>query len=448
MKPFVAGFIAVAMLWMYPAAAQESSSLSLQQSLQYAVNHSAQVKKAQLEIVKGQHQIKEILGSGLPQLSLSGNLQYNALLPTSFIPNFFQGKPEELIPVQFGTTFNTQTGIQLQQLLYNKTFDLGLTAAKTLNEFNELLVTKSKEDILLDVARLYYQVQLTAKQGAIIRANLDQVNALLRLTQLQVDNGLGKKVDVDQIKVNKINLENQLQNLQLQHEQQLFLLKYAMQMPLDAPLTLTDTLTEGNYRAPDIAAFLPSFNKRIGLSILDKQQELNQLDVERYRSGYYPSAYLIGNYAWQGQADQFSDYGKGNSWADFAILGVQFSMPLFDGFQRKRKIEQIKVSMLQAEEDRRFTLLSMQLQHKNALQSLQVNINNLQALDENRRLSEEVYRVAQNRFKEGIAPIVEVLNAETAMRTAQTNYLSALFQVKIAEVELWHANGHLLEMVP
>ena len=61
-------------------------------------------------------------------------------------------------------------------------------------------------------------------------------------------------------------------------------------------------------------------------------------------------------------------------------------------------------------------------------------------------VAEEIYNIAQKRFKEGLAPITELLDAETSMRESQSNYFTTLAQIKIAEINLLHANGKLVEL--
>jgi outer membrane protein TolC len=91
-------------------------------------------------------------------------------------------------------------------------------------------------------------------------------------------------------------------------------------------------------------------------------------------------------------------------------------------------------------------IMGFNLQHNNAVRTLRSNMNSLNSLKENRRLAEEVYRVSQSRYKEGIAPIIELLQAETAMRDAQTNYIGALMQVKLAELDILQSNGELIKL--
>jgi outer membrane protein TolC len=444
MKDFQFLFCFVLFIGTMTARAQEPPKLmSLEECANFAIQNSPRVQTALLEIEKSSQQVKEVLSSGLPQVSASGNFTYNFKLPTQLLPGEIIGSPGELVEVQFGTDLNTIFTGEVNQLVFNKSFFLGLDASRKVKKLSELQAQKSKEDITYDIAQLYYQIQVTEKQKAILQANLNQVERLFNLTQKQFENGFAKKIDVDQLRVNRINLQNQLKNVDLQVEQLKQTLKFLMAMPLDAPIALTDTIDEQAYAVPDVQMFSPDFSQKTDLAVLDAQADLNQLNEEQFKAGYWPTLNAFANYNYQGQGNSFSEL----QWFDFGAIGLNLSIPIFDGFRKKAQIQQARIEQAQLAETRRMTQQSLRLDYNQGLQQLQTNINNLQALAENRRVAEEVYRVAQQRFTEGIAPITEVLSAETAMREAQTNYLTTLLQVKLAEIDILNAKGTLLNAI-
>jgi outer membrane protein TolC len=425
--------------------AQDEQALTLQGSVQYALQNSPQVQTAQLNVERNDQRVKEILSVGLPQVNLNGNYTYNLKLATQLIPNLFgpNPNPEELVPVQFGTRMSTIFSGEVSQLLFSRTFFVGLDAAKKSRKLYELQTDQAKEELAYTIAQLYYSIQVTQKQRNILQANLDQVRSLVSLTEKQFNNGLAKKIDVDQLQVNRINLENQLKNLDLQVEQLKQTLKFNMAMPLDQPIVLTDTINEQDFAVPDVQVFTADFTQRKDLAILDVQAQLNQLNVDQYRYGYWPTLSAFGNYNYQGQGNRFNDL----TWFDFGAVGLNLSVPLFDGFKKRAQIQQARIDQLQLEQTRRLTAQSINLGYNQAIQELQTNINNLRALAENRRVAEEVYRVSQSRFTQGIAPITEVLTAENSMREAQTNYLSALLQIRLADLAIQNAKGTFLNAI-
>lgn len=425
-----------------PLQAQgEPQALTLQASVQYALQNSARIQTALLNVDKNDQFVKEVLSAGLPQVNLSGNYTYNLKIATQLVPaEFFGGSAGEFAKVQFGTKMNTTLSGEVTQLLFSRTFFLGLDAARKSRKLYELQTDQVKDELAYTIAQLYYSIQVTQKQRNVLQANLDQVKSLLSLTEKQFTNGMAKKIDVDQLNVNRINVENQLKNLDLQVEQLKQTLKFNMAMPLDQPITLTDTISEASFVLPDLQMFTADFSQQKDLAILDVQAQLNQLNVDQYRYGYWPSLSAFGNYNYQGQGNKFSQL----TWFDFGSVGLSLNVPIFDGFRKRAQIQQARIDQLQLNQTRRLTTQSISLAYNQALLELQTNINNLQSLSENRRVAEEVYRVSQSRFTQGIAPITEVLTAETSMREAQTNYLSALLQVKLAEIAIQNAKGTLL----
>lgn len=422
------------------------STLSVKESVQFALKNSPMLQKAKLDTRKSQEQVREYKSTGLPQVSASAGFTYNVKLPTQLIPNFFQGKPDELVPVQFGTDLNTTMGAEVNQLLYSQQYWTGIKAIKALNNLNQTTELKTEEEVAYNVVKMYYQVQTISKQRELVVANLEQINGLLKATTLQYQNGLAKKLDVDQLKVNKITLETQLQNLDLSYEQGLQALKFAMSMPQETQLTLSDTLNEVVVPTLDAAALAPSYQNRLDLTLLDQQTTLQQLNADQFRATAWPTLRAFGNYNFQGQGNGFGELGKNQNWFSFSAIGLNLNIPIFDGFYRKSKIEQVKIDMLKIAEDRKQTMQSLQLQHSQSAQQLTSYANTLNALRENRKVAEEVYAVTQKRYKEGVANITEVLVAEKTMREVQSNLLANLLQFQLAKVDLEYANGKIREL--
>ncbi|MDX2071420.1 MAG: TolC family protein [Haliscomenobacter sp.] len=422
------------------------STLSVKESVQFALKNSPTLQKAKLDTRKSLEQIREYKSTGLPQVNASVGFTYNAKLPTQLIPNFFQGKPDELVPVQFGTDLNTTAGAEVNQLLYSQQYWVGIKAIKAVGNFNQTVELKTEEEVAYNVVKLYYQVQTIYKQRDLIVANLEQINGLLKATDLQYKNGLAKKLDVDQLRVNQITLQTQLQNLELNYQQGLQALKFAMSMPQETQLTLSDTLSEIVMPNADPTYLEPSYQNKLDLTLLDQQTTLQQLNADQLRATSWPTLRAFGNYNFQGQGNGFGELGKNQNWFSFSAIGLNVSIPIFDGFYRKSKVEQIKIDMLKIAEDRKQTMQSLQLQHSQAKQQLLSYWNTLTALRENRKVAEEVYAVTQKRYKEGIANVTEVLVAEKTMREVQSNFLGNLLQYQLAKVDLDYANGKIREM--
>ena len=291
--------------------------IDLKSAMKYAVEHHASVQKAQIEIAKGNELVRESLSSGLPQLNASAGIINNLAIQTIIAPaTIFGGPPGEYAELTLGTKWNTSAGIQLDQMVFNKTWLLGVRATRELTDFYKLVLEKNKDQVVGDVAKLYYQIQLSRTQRGILDANIQQIKGLLTVTQKQFENGFGKKIDVDRLKVQQSNLEIQVMNLDLQIRQAEMALKFAMNMPLESEIVLTDTISERMFDEVQLAMAQPSYTMKPDLLILKKQELLYQLDVDRWKASYYPTLAFYGNYNYQWQSDKLSELGNGTFWTD------------------------------------------------------------------------------------------------------------------------------------
>lgn len=422
-------------------------ALDLKSAMQYAVDNNSKVIQGKLDEAKGLIDVDQLLSAGYPQINANAQFVYNPLLQVIFFPDFLNGKPEDIKPVTIGTHWGTNASLEVSQLVFSPEFRVGLKAAQKAAELYRTRAEATKEDLILQVAKGYYAVQAVKAQKANIEANLFKIKELLKLTNAQVANGLGRKMEADQLGLTALNLENQLNNLEIQIQQQINLFKLSLQMPLTTEIELTDTLNEDSYNLPELIALQPNYNNRIGLTLIEQNQVLNKINLNRYKASYWPTANLFANLAAQAQPKNFSDFLGSNSWASFSSVGLRLRIPIYDGGLRKTQVESVEIDLKKGEEDKRQLLSVYETQFENAKKSLELNLNNLKPLKKAKSLAEEIYVLSQQRFQEGLAPLTETLNAETSLREAKNNVLSALFQVRMAELDLLHANGQLMKFL-
>ncbi len=422
-------------------------ALDLKSAMQYAVDHNSKVMQGKLDEAKGMLNVEQLLSTGYPQINGNAQFVYNPLLQVIFFPDFLNGKPDDIRPVTIGTHWGSNASVEVTQLVFSPEFRVGLNAAKKATELYRTQAEATKEELILQVAKGYYAVQAVKSQKANLEANLFKVKELLKLTKAQVENGLGRKMDSDQLSLTAFNLENQLNNLEIQIQQQMIMLKLSMQMPLTTEITLTDILSESEYTLPDLITLQPNYNNRIGITLIEQNQTLNKINLDRYKASYWPTANLFANLAAQAQPRNFSDYLSSNSWASFSSVGLRLRVPIYDGGFRKSQVESVKIDIKKGEEDKKQLLSLYEAQFEHSKKTLESNLNNLNPLKRARALAEEMYELSQQRYQQGLAPLTETLNAETTLREAKNNVLSALFQVRLAELDLLHANGQLMKFL-
>jgi outer membrane protein TolC len=414
--------------------------LTLKDAVNYAVQNSANVRKARLDIAGGKYKTEEIRSRALPQISGSAGLTYNPIIGQLVVGD---------LSFQLGRKWNANAGVQLSQELFNQQVFTGLKAAKTSESYYNLLAGLTEEQIIEQVANNYYQVLVNRQQISVIDTNIKNVRVVEKIINNQYQNGLAKKIDVDRIRVNLTNLQNQREqslNAVTQLENQL---KFYMGMPVETSIILPPTeLTE----VQGLPVFPDSINVngRTELRLLDIQSELYALQRKAYISEYYPTLSLTGNLSYTGQSDKFDLFKSKNSsafWYDASAIGVTLRVPIFNGFATRARVRQANVDILKNAEDRRETTNSLNLAYENAKIQLRNSVNTINSQRQNVTLAQEIYRSTQNNYNNGLAALTDLLDTENALTEAQNSYTQALLNYRIAEIQLIKSNGNIKSLL-
>ena len=430
--------------------AQESKTtgLSLQQCVQMAVKKNINVKTARIDDEKNRVKKGEALAALLPKVNFNSSLTDNILLPTTVLPGEFLGKPGTMVPLQMGSTYSASASLSINQVLYNQT---ALTAVKLLKKYTDmsgLSVEKASEDIAFEVAKLYALGQTTIEQRKLIDKNISNTERLRDITKITVDNGIGKQVDLDRVNVNLENLYTQQSNTQAAQEQQLNMIKYMLDLPLDQNIALTDTA--GMQLLKDEPKLQSDFSNHVTIRLLESQKEISILNKKVITNGYLPTLSLSGQAAYQGMQEKFGTFFKNssdNKWYPNANFTVTLAVPVFDGFEKKSKARQANLDIQKAQITLESTKENFSMNYKNAMNNYTNNKNTVRRQKRNLELAEKVYQESTLKYREGMAAMSSLLQDEMSLSSAQGGYLTALYNFKEAELKIMSLNGEIKNLI-
>lgn len=425
------------------AFGQSSNPLSLQQCIDYGVAHNATVVKADLETQKTEFMRDEVRAAYLPQVNGNVQLIDNLKLQTMLLPGEFVGQPGTKVPVQFGTLYNLTAGIDATQQIFNPGAIQAMKIANQTQTINSLNQQKTRQQLTYDIANAYYAAQITLTQRNLIEANLNKIDTLLQLTTVQFNNDFAKKVDVDRLQVNLTNLQTELANSKSNYEQQLMMLKFYMGMPLDETIAVPEISM--NEKA-STTLVNPENISNVDSQLLQAQQQLNELNIKQIRSGYLPTLSMTFHTAEQFQQNDLRIFGKDANWYPQTYLAFNLNVPIFDGLTKRSKVQQTQIQMKQLEADQQYLNSSIKMQVANSVNKLTVSLSSLETQKRNIELANEVYKTTQVQYQNDAISLSELVNAENELRVAQTNYLTALIQARMAELELIKATGNYNEI--
>lgn len=430
--------IAILSLMIISNAASAQTKLSLKECIDYGLKNNGNVRIAKLNEGIAAQQTREALSFYLPQVSASGALDDNIKLQSTVIPAGVFGATEDR-RITLGSKYSSVASAQVDQVVFDQALLTGLKANKPNIANAELSSKKTKENIIYNVSNSYYQVFVITQQIDLLKDNLDKTRQILGTLQLQLDNGVIKRVDFDRTKVSLNNIQSQLtlaeSNLIYAQNQ----LKLQMGMPLTEQLVLTDNPLNKPFQVYQPGAFDPS-------NLTDfKTQKINMqlqgIEKDRIRAGYLPKVSVYGRYGFQALGNNL-----GNSWGNwfsFGAVGLKLTIPVFDSFRRDAQYKQADLKQMIQNEQLKLNIQNYELQDNNATTQLQKARVNLANDDANVNLAKEVYDVTTLQYREGTVTLSDLLNAETSYKEAQSNYINSMLSYYQAQLGIEQSQGSL-----
>jgi outer membrane protein len=416
---------------------------TLQQCIDYAIKNNAQVKNALLDIAIQQQDNKSITAGALP--SINGNANYTdyVKIPTQLLPGEFFGQPPgTYIPVQFGTKYSATGSISLKQTLFDGQVFIGLKARQTSIDYRTKAAAVTQDIIKLNVYKIYYQLVVSKTQVEQINANIDRAHNLLHVNTEMNKNGFTEKLEVDKSSVQLANLETEKQTALSNIANGYYGLKFLIGMPQQDSLVLTDTVTEDQLKQGLLNEGVYDYNSRNDFLALKASNTLNEYNVKRYKASYYPTLSLDGNYTRSGQGNNFDIFGKGQ-WFTSAYVGVNLNVPIFNGLQKNADLKKARLQLEQSQNTLKNFKDSIDEAVAKAINDYHTAINTLDYQKKNVALAEQVYNQSQKKYESGLASTIDITNAQADLRVAQSNYVNAMYDAVIAQIDYLYATGQL-----
>ena len=426
---------------------QAQETLTLQQAIKFALENKAEAKTSKLEVENAESIINETRSAALPQLNAVGDINYNPILQKSPLPaEIFGGEPGEVLMVSFGQKWQSTATLALNQQLFNQTVFTGLKAAKSTREFYQINQTLTEEQLIEKVANGYYDVYTTRLQLATLDNNLNNTTKTQGVISGLVENGLAKQIDLDRIVVAIKNLQAQRQQLISALDLKENALKFIIGMNIETEIELPEESFDIKLAQYSDTS---NINRRTEIQLLEKQSEMLELNKKAKLSEYYPSLALTANYGYLGFGNSFPIFSKdkGVQWSNFSGIGLSLSVPIFNGGATKARVQQAEIDIQKARFELEDTKLALSLANENAKTQIKNTLITINSNRENVDLAKKVLEDTENNYKNGLATLTDLLDAETAYADAQNNLNTSLLDYKIAEIQLIKANGELKSLV-
>ena len=438
-------------------------TLTLSEAIEVAVANNPDVKRGILATDDAKELVKIAYSEIYPNISSSINYTRNIELPVNFLPGeIFGGEAGTLIPVAFGTDNNWQGGFSVSQTLFRGETIIGLSTSTIYEAVQKENLRLVSQQVVTQTRLAYYQVLVAEEQLRLQEAQIQRIEKNLTETEKRAEAGIVDDYDVLQLRVQLSNQKPQKIEAEYAVAEAYRNLKLVMGIPYQFKFEVVGKLNEFDIVAESSSSEVNSDIKRIDqlnaysyeesvipeatdvsargdLNVLEASMELKDKEITAVKSRFLPT--ISANYNLQWTA---VEAGSPNFFEDavrFQTVGVNLSLPLFQGFKRVADVQRVLIEKKDLEEQVRAATLNGQNEIASASEDLNMAFETASARKIALEQAQEGYERAQKRYNNGLGSQLEVLEAEVQVRQAEVNYALMVFNYLAAKAQYDLATG-------
>jgi len=411
--------------------------ITLEQAVELAQRNNTQLQIALLELERAKAALREAQAALFPTVDLSAGITRQQSAQSQLSSEIRQQQEEGLPPeLRSQSTDEPSTSFSGQaQLIYNiytsgrRSANIG--AAEEQLRFQELNVANQSEEIRLNVAQNYYNLQEADENVRIRQSAVRNAEVTLRDAQALERAGVGTKFDVLRAQVTLANAQQQLSQALSQQRIARSQLATTLNIPDALSVNAADPVRlAGLWNLPLEDTILLAYQNRPEL-----QQQLAQRNLSEQRrrlalADLGPQISLVASY---NLLDQFDD---SISVTDGYSLGVQATLNLYDGGAARARADQQRANIRIAETQFNDTRNQIRFQVEQAYSELRANLDRVNTANIALEQARESLRLARLRFQAGVGTQTDVIAAEDDLTEAEGNVVSAILSYNRALASL------------
>ncbi len=428
-----------------PCEAQEGAedstrTLNLNQCIDIAMKQNPDAIIGMKSVQSAKAGILGAVSNFLPRLSASSSYSHSVqsyLDPLSGITVEGVDIPERYLE---RTSDSYSAGLSVSQSIFRGGYNFSnLAYARAGHKMAKDSFTQTKQFLTLEVKVRYYDLLTAARlvqvAEELVRSSQEQVKLEENLFEIGATteaNLLRAKVKLGEDRLGLITARN---NLSIARAN----LNDILGWDLDVRLELIDDLEVQKPLLELSSLTERALSEQPAVKIAEAQHRQARASLGMARSGRLPTLSASGSYSWYDSdlPEDASDWQDHDSWS----VGLSLSIPIFDGLSTKSNIRQAQLNAAIAEEQLKQARREVALAVKQAFLSVKEAEQRIQVTEESLALAEEERRLAQERYRLGASFLLELIDSQVAYSTAQTNYISALYDYKLALAQLEQAVG-------
>lgn len=284
-----------------------------------------------------------------------------------------------------------------------------------------------KRQLVLEIKTAYFNYLSANEAVKIYESALVLVNRNVQVNESLLKNGkslpanyLRSKSEAEKVKADLNSASNKVTNARRYFN-------FLLNKNLDSEITISESSTAEIIR-PDAAPV-----------VMTNREELRMLGVAR---SINESTLLLNRLAHAPKMNAFLDLGSQasdwqyNNQTRYYLVGVQFSMPLFQGFRNRINIAQTKMELQKTSMNITYTTAQLELAVEVAKNDLHTTSQNYIAANEQLKSAQSYFHLIEKGYEQGVNSLIEFLDARNQLTASQLQHNLRQFEVLAATAKL------------
>ncbi|HSI74726.1 MAG TPA: TolC family protein [Lunatimonas sp.] len=388
------------------------------------------------------YQVKANLSGWLPEVMVDGDYMRYFSQPTAIFPDFNNPESGQFQEVRTGIPFNSSLNFSVNQPLINNELIRSHHQASPLRKQAAQSLEDFKIELVNQLTVTFYEALLAQEQVQLTSEDIRRQEKQLQDAKLMYETGITDQIDYKRALINIQNSQSALYEYREETKIKSAQLNSLMGYPKDKALELTASFEDLLDEIYIDTLQQPSVGKRIEYQLLETRRGLQEAEIRYQKRKFIPSLSAFYNYNilyLSPVGNEIFDQGY-----PFSLVGVRINYPLFQGGRRIFEAREAALQLDNLELEQKDFSNQVQAAHQEAISRYKNQLYLFNIQERNKKLAEEIYEVVSLQYEEGIKNFLEVIVAETDLRTSRINYTRSLFAVLTSKLAVQRARGEVI----
>lgn len=424
MKKFILIFVALFVTTNISFAqsfTEDTLRLSLNDAIDKALNYNERLLSSKKQIEKSSYAIDEVKSIQYPQIDALFSYNYQDIVP-GFRAVMLGNIEHDLFP-----------RLNVEQVIYTGgRIENSIKLKEELMRGKEFSHQEQEQQIKFILSSYYYQLQSIGNQIKILENNKEQLRTQKKFSRLLIDAGKFSELEIGRIEVEIANIDGKILNLQNDYSSVSHNIFLLMGNDTFGTIIPTDSMKVDEAKINIEELINNSYEVNPAIKKYESVIKQSEINTELQKSSRLPQISAGAYYGYEFGFERFS-FGKNDRY----FLGLNASLPLFDGGNITAKIQQAEVDIESAKYEMNYFVkqLSLLIDKSNRkineiAEQIEIQKKALQQITNTYRLALLEYQSGRRSNTDILDIQKSLLNAEVALNELQINYILKQTELK------------------